>query len=70
MKNIAYICSDKITCKMKKKVTNIGMPVKRECFQPFFRVAVSAGIPMFVFNIKKLWKKEKVSFFIAHLARH
>lgn len=55
---------------MKKKVTNIGMPVKRECFQPFIVVAVSAGIPMFVFNIRKLWKKEKVSFFIAHLARH
>lgn len=39
---------------MKKKVTNIGMPVKRECFQPFLVVAVSAGIPMFVLNIKRL----------------
>ena len=53
MKNIAYICIDKMLRNMKKKVTNIGMPVKRECFQPFFRVAVSAGIPMFVFNKKE-----------------
>lgn len=37
---------------MKKRVANIGMPVKRECFQPFIEVAVSAGIPMFVFNIE------------------
>lgn len=38
---------------MKKKVTNIGMPVKRERFQPFIGVAVSAGIPIFVFNKKE-----------------
>lgn len=41
MKNIVYLCDDKVPQKMKKKVTNIGMPVKRECFQPFCGGCVS-----------------------------
>ena len=53
LKILLIFATTKIPRKMKKRVTSIGMPVKRERFQPFIVVAVSAGIPMFVFNIKE-----------------